>query len=163
MSSITYDYNQAFLGTTTGTTSVKPVALTDAEFLTGRVKHWQGIMGLSDWKLETRIVPQLSKASAEVVYDSFRKQAIITMSEEVGREKWDFEIVHELAHLQLFEVNDVADRAIRAIGDEHPKAQEVLHEELHDAMERAVHLMVAALLGKPVPFVVKAEDATDAE
>lgn len=95
-------------------TPPNPVTPEDAELFSDRVKHWQHVLGMHDWRIAVQARRSSRKVMAEVAkFDLEQRSAAIRLGkdwsgEAVTPEALDQTALHEVLHIFLRELIQTA-------------------------------------------------------
>ena len=90
------------------------------------IKKWQAILRLRDWDIKPVLVEQKWRKSGDIKIDRDNHMAAVMIHENVPEEHLEEVVVHELLHLRLYGMDQLAEHAINIIhgpDDSDPKKQ----------------------------------------
>lgn len=117
-----------------------------------RLRYWVDRMHLREWDIRIALVSPIHDAYAQVGYQLDYTQALVQVGEDVAEEDWDYEIVHELSHLLVAQLQDTFTKSLELI--EGREQQELLRDRYLQLEEGLVNRLAISYTNRPAPFRV---------
>lgn len=118
-----------------------------AELVAGHIAKWQERLGLSEWIIRYNPDGKIDKdGAASNSHDPYRLLCEIRISPESPDDELENGVLHELLHLVVEPVTDMAHQFAGAAGDKH--VSPVLLDMVHAKSERMIEQIAFALSGR---------------
>jgi len=118
-----------------------------ADIVAQCIDKWQARLGLADWEIKfnpDRVLDD--NEAANMSRDRFRRLAEIGIALDCPDSQLEAGVLHELLHIVLGPVLDMAHSITGALGDQ--RTAPILMDQVHDLSERAIEQIVDAITGK---------------
>jgi len=133
------------------------------EKLTQLARHWQVILGLSDWTIRVELV-EFSRPwqSGDIKVDAVSRSALLLLARSPFRDEEET-LVHELVHLVLWPLDLVTMDLVEVVGPEASAAREFAQSAVFRALEPVTEQLAQGLLKAQGKSRHPAWDALEAE
>jgi len=113
-----------------------------------RLSFWQKKLGMTDWKLNLKIVDFQKdsgyRQSGHFIANTKKKAATILMTWDPWRGDEEYTLVHEMIHVLLYDFDKFCENKIRSFSGNNEK----IIDKYFKKLEKTVHQLTRLILGR---------------